>query len=147
YLRRSYPELMERSRVEIDALLVELKEWEKDPSVYKQNPALSQRLMAKFVALCEAFVRNEDKIAPVYVRPELMFFPGPETIGFAKWLESSYQLVPKGLNFELMHDNTFHDPGELHLQTRGLADGTLRFENDDVVKLKVLPAYTTMLIN
>jgi len=28
-----------------------------------------------------------------------------------------------------------------------LADGTLQFENDDVVELKVLPTYTTMLIN
>jgi hypothetical protein len=34
-----------------------------------------------------------------------------------------------------------------HLQTRGLADGTVRFEKDDVVKVKVLPVYTSMLIN
>ena len=35
----------------------------------------------------------------------------------------------------------------MRLQTRGLADGTLRFEKDDVVNLKILPVYTTMLIN
>ena len=35
----------------------------------------------------------------------------------------------------------------MRLVTRGLNDGTLKFEKDDVVRLKVLPAYTTMLIN
>jgi hypothetical protein len=41
----------------------------------------------------------------------------------------------------LGRDNEFHDPGEPHLQTRGLIDGTIRFADDDVVKLKVLPIY------
>ena len=41
----------------------------------------------------------------------------------------------------------FHDPGKLHLETRGLADGTIKFEPDDVVNQKVLPAYKIMLIN
>jgi hypothetical protein len=77
----------------------------------------------------------------------VLFGPGPETVSFAKWLGNHYVPVPKGLNFELMNDNDFHEPGELELQTRGLADGTLHFDADDVVKLKVLPAYTTMLIN
>jgi len=31
------------------------------------------------------------------------------------------------------------------LQTRGLIDGTIRFADDDVVKLKVLPTYRIML--
>ena len=35
----------------------------------------------------------------------------------------------------------------MRFETRGLNDGTLRFEKDDVVRLKVLPAYTTMLVN
>jgi hypothetical protein len=147
YLRRAYPEMMERSRLEVEALLVELRKWENDPSLYKDNPILTQRITAKFVALCEAFVTHESRVAPVYVRPEVMFAPGPETVAFAKWLGSKYQLVPIGINFELVNDRGFHDPGELQLQTRGLADGTLCFEDDDVVKLKVLPAYTTMLTN
>jgi tetratricopeptide (TPR) repeat protein len=35
----------------------------------------------------------------------------------------------------------------VHLQTRGLADGTVRFAKDDVINGKILPAYTRMLIN
>jgi tetratricopeptide (TPR) repeat protein len=45
-----------------------------------------------------------------------------------------------------MSDRRFHDPGELRLETRGLADGTLRFDRGDVVRAKVLPAYTQMLL-
>jgi tetratricopeptide (TPR) repeat protein len=55
--------------------------------------------------------------------------------------------VPQGLVFNLTSDQSFHDSPDLRLKTRGLADGTLRFEKDDVVNLKVLPAYTSMLIN
>ena len=64
-----------------------------------------------------------------------------------KWLTQNYQLVPQGLVFNLTSDQSFHDSPDVRLQTRGLADGTVRFEKDDVVNLKVLPAYTSMLIN
>ena len=147
YLKRAYPDLIERSRVEVEDFLRELKDWENDPSAYARDPNLTQRISAKFVTLCQAFVRNESRVAPVYIRPEVIFSPGPETVSFAKWLNNSYELVPKGLNFELMTGRAFHEPGELELQTRGLADGTLHFDDDDVVKQKVLPAYTIMLVN
>jgi tetratricopeptide (TPR) repeat protein len=64
------------------------------------------------------------------------------------WFTKNYALIPEGLVFHLESDGTrFHDPAEIQWQTRGLNDGTLRFETDDVVRAKVLPAYTTMLIN
>jgi hypothetical protein len=49
--------------------------------------------------------------------------------------------------FNLAADQTFHDSPDQHFRTRSLADGTVRFEKDDVVNLKVLPVYTSMLIN
>ena len=55
--------------------------------------------------------------------------------------------MPQGLVFKLESDQTFHDSPDVKLQTRGLADGTLRFEKDDVVSLKILPVYTSMLVN
>ena len=55
--------------------------------------------------------------------------------------------MPHGLIFKLEEDRSFHDPGPLHLETRGLGDGTLKFEPDDVVNLKVFPAYKIMLVN
>jgi tetratricopeptide (TPR) repeat protein len=64
-----------------------------------------------------------------------------------KWLNQSYQLVAQGLVFKLENNQAFHDSRDLDLQMRGLADGTLRFEKDDVVNLKILPVYTSMLVN
>jgi tetratricopeptide (TPR) repeat protein len=55
--------------------------------------------------------------------------------------------VPQGLVFNLTTDQSFHESPEPHLRMRGLADGTVRFAKDDVVNLKILPAYTRMLTN
>ena len=49
--------------------------------------------------------------------------------------------------FYLGSDQSFHDSPDPHLETRGLADRTVRFEKDDVINLKVLPTYTSMLVN
>src|SRR5438093_8166676 len=64
-----------------------------------------------------------------------------------RWLGQNFQPVPSGLVFRLTTDVGFHDFPEVKLETRGLADGTLRFEPDDIVRMKVLPAYIGMLIN
>jgi tetratricopeptide (TPR) repeat protein len=64
-----------------------------------------------------------------------------------RWIPQSYQLVPQGLVFNLATDQSFHESPEPHLRTRGLADGTVRFAKDDVVNVKILPAYTRMLTN
>src|SRR5207249_7104577 len=66
---------------------------------------------------------------------------------FAKWINQNYPLVPEGLVFKLAGDQSFHDSPNPQLQTRGLADGTVRFENDDVINVKILPVYTSMLIS
>jgi hypothetical protein len=96
--------------------------------------------------MIQSIVSNESKVAPVYITRDLLI---ADTVNgeLTRWLTQNYQLVPQGLVFSLTGDQTFHDSPDLRLQTRGLADGTLRFEKDDVVNLKVLPVYTSMLIN
>jgi tetratricopeptide (TPR) repeat protein len=56
-------------------------------------------------------------------------------------------LFHKGLVFNLADGEAFHDSPDVHLQIRGLADGTLRFAKGDPVNIKVIPVYTNMLIN
>ncbi|MFY9569959.1 MAG: tetratricopeptide repeat protein, partial [Blastocatellia bacterium] len=58
-----------------------------------------------------------------------------------------YQFIPQGLVFEVAPGREFQQPADPQLITRGLADGTIKFEDGDVVKLKVLPVYVTMLYN
>jgi hypothetical protein len=145
YLKHTNSGLVERSREKIDAFVEILKEWERDPGAYARNQLLTQRISAAFFEMLRSIVTNENRVASVYVTRDLLF---AETTNaeFGKWLNQNYQLVPQGLVFNLTRDPGFHDSPEAHLETRGLADGTVRFENDDVINVKIIPVYTSMLI-
>ena len=145
YLQRSYPDLIERSRDKVEAYVAELKKWEQDPELYARNTVLTQRIEDAFQLMLQSFVNRELETAPVYVTAELILSKEDQNINFIEWLTHNFQAVPRGLVFQLTRDNEFHDPGELQLQTRGLIDGTIRFADDDVVKLKILPIYKVML--
>jgi tetratricopeptide (TPR) repeat protein len=146
YLRHAYPGLIERSREKIDAFVENLKEWERDPGAFTRNQTLTQKISVAFEEMIQSIVTNESKVVPVYITRDLLF---ADTVNgeLTRWLTQNYQLVPQGLVFNLAGDQNFHDSPDRRLQTRGLADGTLRFDGDDVVNLKVLPVYTSMLIN
>jgi tetratricopeptide (TPR) repeat protein len=146
YLRHAYPDLVERSREKIDAFVENLKEWERDPGAFARSEAFNQRINAAFEEMIRSIVTNENRLAPVYIAQDLL---SANSVNgeVTRWLTQGYQLVPQGLVFNLTSDHSFHDSPDLCLKTRGLADGTLRFEKDDVVNLKVLPAYTSMFIN
>jgi hypothetical protein len=146
YLKHAYPGLIERSREKIDAFVENLKEWERDPGAFTRNQALTQRISAAFEEMIQSIVMNENRLAPVFITNDLLF-ADTSNGELTRWLTQNYQLVPQGLVFNLVRDQNFHDSRDVHLQIRGLADGTLRFEKDDVVNLKVLPVYTSMLIN
>ena len=99
-----------------------------------------------FLDMIQSIVRNEVKFAPVYITNDVLV--ANQTNGYlTRWIPQSYQLLPQGLVFNLATDQSFHEPPGLHLQTRGLTDGTVRYANDDVIHGKVLPAYTRMLTN
>jgi hypothetical protein len=146
YLRHAYPGLIERSRDKIETFVANLKEWERDPQSFATSETLTRRITAAFEEMIRSMVTNENRVGPVYITRDVLL---TDAAGgdLSKWLTQNYQLVPEGLVFYLARDQGFHDLPEVRLQTRGLADGTLRFEKEDVVNLKVLPVYTTMLVN
>ncbi len=147
YLRRAFPEMIERSRAAVDAFTAELRQWENDPGSYARDPARTERITALFTALCEALVRNESAVAPVYLTSDVLLASAPETGSFTQWLWTNYEAVPRGLLFQLFTERGFHDPGELQLDLRGLIEARQWFDQDDVVNQKVLPAYEIMLVN
>jgi hypothetical protein len=146
YLKRAHPDLVERSRDKIDAYVEDLKEWERDPAAFARSQPLTQRISLAFLEMVRSIVTNEIRFAPVYITNDLLV--SNQMNGYlTQWIPQTYQLVPEGLVFYLASDQSFHDSADPHLQTRGLADGTVRFEKDDVLNLKVLPTYTSMLVN
>jgi tetratricopeptide (TPR) repeat protein len=146
YLSRAYPGLIERSRDKIEAFVENLKEWERDPGVFARSPALTQRISAAFLEMIQSMVMNESRVAPVYMTNDLL---SSDSVNgeLTRWLNQKYQLVPQGLVFNLADGQGFHDSPDVHLQIRGLAGGTVRFAKGDPVNVKVIPAYTKMLIN
>ena len=146
YLNQAHPSLMERSKEKIDPYLALLKQWEHDPDSFNRNQELTRRISMAFLDLIQAMVRNEIKIAPVYITNDLL--AANQMNGYlTQWIPQTYQLVPQGLVFNLATDQSFHELHDSHLQMRGLADGTVRFEKDDVINGKILPAYSRMLTN
>ena len=146
YLKHAHPGLMERSREKIDPYVEILKQWEDDPAAFTRNQELTQRISMAFLDMIQAMVRNEIKVAPVYITNELLV-PGQLNSYLTQWIPQTYQLVPQGLVFNLATDQTFHESPDPHLRMRGLADGTVHFEKDDVINGKILPAYTRMFTN
>jgi hypothetical protein len=146
YLKYAHPSLVDRSREKIDPYLELLKQWERDPGSFARNQELTERISMAFLEMIQSMVRNEIKVVPVYMTNDLL--SADKTNGYlTRWIPQTYQLVPQGLVFNLSTDHSFHDSPDPHFRMRGLADGTVRFADDDVAKLKVLPAYTRMLTN
>jgi tetratricopeptide (TPR) repeat protein len=146
YLKHAYPGLIERSREKIDVFVENLKKWERDPEAFARSPALTQRISAAFLEMIQSMVTNESRVAPVYMTNDLI---SSDSVNgeLTRWLTQKYQLVPQGLVLNLADGQGFHDSPDVHLEVRGLADGTLRFGKGDPVNAKVLPSYANMLIN
>jgi hypothetical protein len=146
YLKHAHPDLVERSRDKIDPYVEDLKEWEHDPEAFARSQPLTQKISVAFLEMVRSIVTSEIRFAPVYITNDLL--SANQTNSYlTQWIPQTYQLIPEGLVFYLANDQRFHDSPDPHLETRGLADGTVRFEKDDVVNLKVLPTYTSMLVN
>ncbi|MGH9930554.1 MAG: protein O-mannosyl-transferase family [Pyrinomonadaceae bacterium] len=147
YLNQVYPEMMEKSRARVDAFLEDLRAWEQDPDAYKKNPALSKRINSRFYEMILSFVSNQIKDAPVYVTQEIATNQGGQDIELTNSLKENYEFVPQGLIFRVSDKASINEFEAPQIVTRGLADGTLRFEDDDVVRKKVLPVYLSMSVN
>ncbi len=146
YLKHAHPDMMERSREKIDPYVAILKQWEQDPAAFSRSQDLTQRISVAFLEMIQAIVRNEIKVEPVYITNDVLIANSLNSY-LTGWIPQTYQLVPQGLVFNLTTDQSFHESPEPRLRVRGLADGTVRFAKDDVVNLKILPAYTRMLTN
>src|SRR4051794_8857729 len=146
YLKHAHPDMIKRSREKIDPYVAILKQWEGDPAAFSRSRDLTQRISMAFLEMIQAIVTNEIKRAPVYITNDVLTADSLNSY-LTRWIPQSYQLVPEGLVFNLTTDQSFHESPTPHLRIRGLADGTVRFAQDDAANLKILPAYTRMATN
>jgi hypothetical protein len=142
-LEREYPSVVTGARNEVDAYLDDLRAWEKNPAAYDRDQVLLARINTRFYDMIMALVTSQQQAGPVYVTQEVA---AGQDVELLKRLAPTYLPIPSGLVFRLTTDRSFEEPAEPQLLVRGLHDGTLTFDDDDVVKLKVLPAYVTALV-
>ncbi|MBI3650581.1 MAG: DUF2723 domain-containing protein [Acidobacteria bacterium] len=147
YLRQVYPEVIEQSRKAVEAYLEDLKSWEQNPEAYANNPKLSERINTRFYDMIFSFINTRSKVAPVYATQEIVINRGGPNMELTTFLNEKFTLIPKGLLFCASTTNAVAPTNDVALNTRGLADGTLKFADDDVVIKKVLPVYLSMLTN
>ena len=146
YLEREYPDLVQNTRGPMDEFLGELRHWEADPDAYKET-AMTARINDRFIQMIMAFIAFQSRKAPVYMTLDIAANLGGDNPQLAKSIAGAYQLVPDGLVFRLLTDRGFSEPASPALETRGLFDGSLSFDADDVVRTKVIPVYLNMKVN
>jgi tetratricopeptide (TPR) repeat protein len=147
YLSRVYPATIEQASAQVEAFLEDLRHWEHDPDLYQRDLVLNQRINSRFYEMILAFVINHIRSAPVYVTLDIAGNRDGPDAELTKSLAGLYQFVPQGLVFQVTTDREFRQPADSQLIMRGLADGTIKFDENDVVKLKVLPVYVIMSYN
>lgn len=148
YLEQAYPGTMSKAREQVDPFLEDLRHWERDPEIYQRDPGLNRRISSRFRDLILALIANHSRSAPVYVTQDIATYPedGPD-IDWTRGIAQNFQFVPQGLVFQLFGDRDFHEPARPKLVKRGLAGAASRFDEDDVVRVKILPVYAGMSYN
>jgi hypothetical protein len=147
YLEREYPDLVDHTRDSVQAFLEDLRHWEADPDAFQNDAALNRRITDRFNRMIMSFIAYQARKADVYVTVDIAANMTGENPQLTKSIGEAYQLVPEGLVFRLAADQRFQDPVVAAMNTRGLFDGTLSFDADDVVRTKVIPVYLNMLVN
>ena len=143
YLERRFPEAIARARPQRDPFLEELIAWEHDPHLYARSRDLTERISGRFQAFLKALVDTYP--APLYATRDAVLPGFGSDLDVPRTLTHGRVLVPRGLLFELARGRPDALPAAIQLRMRGLFDGSIRFEPDDVVALKVKPVYLGMI--
>jgi hypothetical protein len=142
-LDRQFPRAVDAARPQVEAYVTELRAWEQDPGLYARSPELTRRINDRFLAMLKALVDTHP--GPVYATRDVVLPAAASDPEVARTLIVGHPLVPRGLVFELAKKRPEQSPPAVPLEMRGLFDGSLRFEPDDVVSLRVKPVYLGMI--
>ncbi len=140
-LARRYPTLTSDSRREIDALVPMLGPFQNDRD-HLDMELFNRRIDDLIISLIDQHLRR----GPVYVSGEVAASTEPRDVNLRKRMSERYDIVPRGLLIELVPGHALRDVHYTPLETRGVADGTVRYEDDDEVPTEIVPAYRAILV-
>lgn len=145
YLQQAYPEAMARSGGRISAFWGDLRSWARDPGSAPRGQSLEQRVNARFQETLFALITDQLKIGPAYLTLDLADPTASKEPGLVRLLQERYDLVPQGLVFRIVEKGSATVPLTPSINTRGLNDGTIVYDDDDIVRRSVIPTYINML--
>ena len=140
-LARRYPTLTRDSRREIDALVPMLGPFQNDRDQLDMD-LFNRRIDDVIISLIEQHLRR----GPVYVSGEVAASTEPRDVNLRKRMSERYDIVPRGLLIELVPGHAFRDVRYTPLEMRGVADETVRYEDDDEVPTEIVPAYRAIFV-
>jgi hypothetical protein len=140
-LARRYPVMTRDSRREIDALVPMLAPFQNDRD-HLDMELFNRRIDDLIISLIEQHLRR----GPVYVSGEVAASTEPRDANLRKRMADKFDIVPRGLLIELVPGHAFREVHYTPLQTRGVADGTIRYDDDDVVPTEIVPGYRAILV-
>jgi hypothetical protein len=148
YMQKAYPDTVARSGSKVSAFWEDLRAWARDPAAYERSQTLNQRINARFQEMVLSIMTEQLKTGrPLYVTLDLADPNGGKEPGLVRGLLEKYDLVPQGLVFRLVEKGSTAVLSPPPINTRGLGDGTMKYDDDDVVKRSVIPTYVSMLSN
>lgn len=141
-LTRTMPALARDSKREFDDFAAVVTQYNEDPEHVDYTV-----LNGKIDALLLSLIVHHLPRGPVYITDELAASTLPRDANLRKQMGERWDIVPRGVLIELVPEeklkaNVTYTP----LQMRGVADGTIEYEDDDVVPTEIVPAYRTILV-
>jgi len=141
-LTRTMPALARDSKREFDDFAAVVTQYNEDPEHVDYTV-----LNGKIDALLLSLIVHHLPRGPVYITDELAASTLPRDANLRKQIGERWDIVPRGVLIELVPEeklkaNVTYTP----LQMRGVADGTIEYEDDDVVPTEIVPAYRTILV-
>ena len=145
FLERRDPALLAAAGGTVEPFLVDLRRWDREPEIYDRDPTLNRRINDRFHAMLLDLVARGLERGSVYVTRDFAQPPFAADPAFAAKLAAAYQLVPRGLLFELTRNRDFVDPGPFAETNRELFDRARPLDPGSVAALKVRPVYLSMI--
>ena len=139
-IAKRYPEIVRGIDHEQRAARAEVARFNDDRSLWK-DPAATATLYDRLDDLTLAIIARQLQRGPVYMSVETALAWNARYKKMIDRLRQQADLVPHGVVMEVVPGHGFRDTKWTPIETRGIFDGTVQYDDDDPVPNELLPMY------
>ena len=142
---KRYREILRGSESEERKARAELARFNADRSLWKDAAARGD-LYDRLDDLTLAIIEHQLQRGPVYMSIDKALAWNARDKKLINRLRREHDLVPQGVVMEVVSGHTFRDVKWTPVETRGVFDGTMQYDDDDPVPNELLPMYRAALL-